>query len=341
MNKIVAFLLAIPFAGVAQTSHNPYSSVINEGNLYPTSPYQTENYPTRQNMADFTAQYKWDGNYETGHFFGADKAVLSAFSYVGIPTAWAYGINGTGVKVCVIDGNVVSQVHKDITINGSYNSVSGDENHGTSITGIIGARNNGGTGMLGVAYNAGIYEGNYYDIAGSIDWGLSQGCKVFNCSFDASIDTSILGAFKRVKNAGGVVVVAAGNNTSTLAQMLPLCGIDNVVTVAGQKAGGIDSFYDSVYTKNILPIGSKNLDFAVPYKIISPSYKTTVTGNNYYNVIGGSSSAAAMVSGMYALMMQRFQSVSVPILTEMLKFNSRKFINYGVKICVPNISFIR
>lgn len=344
----ILLLLLLPFIGYSQTSNNPYSSVLNEGNLYPTYPYQVEQYPSRENSS-YTTQYQWDGNYGTGHFIGAaQKAVQSSQSYLGVPTAWAHGFNGTGVKICVIDGGMsVLTNHKDISVQGIYDPVIFNQNHSIQMVSLIAARDNGGSGVIGNAYNSDVYVGEYSEIAGSIDWGLAQGCRIFNCSFylgDGVVpDSSIIGAFERVANANGVVIIASGNNTATLAPMQAMCGLPNTICVAAQKAGLTREFKDSAYTRNIQPIGRKTLDFATPCYVIAASNSTDVQpAGSYYQVEGGSSTSCAAISGgMYALLMQRFPTTPVKILTEMLKAHSHNFTNFGVIIHVPKIDWLR
>lgn len=311
-------------------------------------PYRAEYYPSL-NDTTMDCVYTWDGNYEVGHFSGGSKkTVQTAQQIMGFPEAWKRGFTGKGVKVCVIDGGLSSSTtHKDITIQGNYNYyLTNDEDHTMQMVSGIAARNNGGSGVIGNAYDADIYIGNYYDIVGSINWGLANGCRVFSCSFNIQYnqdpDPAIMAAFAKAVAANCAVIIAAGNNKSTVMPILPYCAAPGTISVAAQYAGGIVQTKDSLYTVNVLGLGKKYLDFAAPVYLIGASNKSTVQpAGDYYGVDGGSSTSTEELTGVYTLMIQRFPTVKMKVITEMIKAHAHSFYSNGVVIRIPYIGWIR
>jgi len=141
--------------------------------------------------------------------------------------AWAVS-SGSGVKVAVIDTGI-NRSHPDLKINiagcvnfiYSWKTCEDDNGHGTHVSGIIAALNNG-IGTVGVAPNAKIYSlkvldrrgsGYVSDIIEALDWAVSNKMQVINMSLGTTVDViSFHDAVKRVNQVGIVQVAAAGNS---------------------------------------------------------------------------------------------------------------------------------
>ena len=119
--------------------------------------------------------------------------------------------------------------------------------HGTHIAGIIAAGGNNGLGIAGLNWQAKIMplkvqadNGTYFDdfaIIEAIQYALAQGARIINCSFGGGASSeSEINAFTALKNAGVLVVAAAGNdgrNTDAAGPNYPSgYDLDNIIAVA-------------------------------------------------------------------------------------------------------------
>jgi subtilisin len=187
---------------------------------------------------------------------------------VGVPTA---GSDGSGIGVAIIDTGIDFN-HPDLqgALNDSSFSAFGgscqdDNQHGTHVAGIVGARDNT-IDVVGVAPNATLYcvkvlnaagSGSDSDVMAGLDWvAVTDGLidqdgacanqpanlpiRVVNMSLGRQgtlIDNSALRAsIQCLHNHGVAVVVAAGNDSSKeVRQMIP-AGYPEVLAVASATA---------------------------------------------------------------------------------------------------------
>lgn len=219
---------------------------------------------------------------------------------------------GAGVKVCVVDTGV-DKTHSDLATNiaggknfvwakGKLNSTAyGDDNgHGTHVSGTIAALDNG-IGVIGVAPAAKIYavkvlnsRGNGYlsDITDGIYECIAQGTQVINMSLggqgDPNANSPFRDAVTAARNAGIIVVVAAGNEGQDISNTVP-AGFSNVIAVSA-----VDS---SLHFPSWSNFGLNGNDFAAPGVSITSTWK-----RNTYNTISGTSMASPHVAGVAALL---------------------------------------
>lgn len=193
--------------------------------------------------------------------------------------------------------------------------------HGTHVSGIIGAARNNGVGMDGVADNVKIMliraipDGDEYDkdVALSIRYAVDNGAQVINMSFGKYISPQkqwVDDAVKYAESKGVLLVAAAGNekkDVDTLPHFptpyLKADGhkVSNWITVGARgdpKAGGLTASFSNY--------GKKDVDvFAPGVKIYS-----TVPGGNTYANLQGTSMASPVVTGLAALIMEYFPTLS-------------------------------
>lgn len=220
-------------------------------------------------------------------------------------------IPGNGVDD---DGNgAVDDVHG---LNSTGVSPSGNVTdyfgHGTHVAGIVGAVGNNGLGVSGIAWNVRIMPcrflddfGNGYatDLIECLNYARTNGAKVVNCSFETPgpINNSLSNAFWNLRNAGIVVVAAAGNSglDTDVAPRYPACfAIDNIISVMASTRN--DTYLGYNY-------GATTIDLAAPGIDI---YSTYYRSDSDYYPMSGTSMATPCAAGAVALVMAKFPGLT-------------------------------
>ena len=147
---------------------------------------------------------------------------------MGMPAAWDLS-TGSGIVVAVLDTGVYAG-HPDLAgkLLPGWNAVdqSNDwadlKGHGTNVAGVIAAVTNNGIGVASIARDAKILpvrvsnrsDGVAYlsDIARAITWAADNGARVANVSYMVAGSTTIENAARYMRDKGGLVVSAAGND---------------------------------------------------------------------------------------------------------------------------------
>ncbi|PYM22472.1 MAG: peptidase S8/S53 subtilisin kexin sedolisin [Candidatus Rokuibacteriota bacterium] len=144
--------------------------------------------------------------------------------------------DGQGVKVAVIDTGIALG-HPDLRVVGGECTVPGEKpgdygplggDHGSHCAGIIAARGTPPTGIRGVAPGAALYSfrvfpkptpqnpepgASNFAIAKAIDRAFAAGCDLLNLSLGGGqADAATEAAIQDARNAGAVVIAAAGND---------------------------------------------------------------------------------------------------------------------------------
>lgn len=326
-----------------QPSPNPWSRLYSDFNTY-----RLEYYNPFDRGADFSVEYTPDGQYETGHLYGDKKMINPNQFYHGIVSMWERGVTGKGVKIAVIDTGYSGLIpHRDIQIVDTYNFYAGDtkeyidDEHAFQMIGLAGARSTNLGGVVGNAYEADIYSASFFNPGASISWANQQGCQVYNCSFDAGEpDLYFARAVKKAIADGGIVVAAAGNARSSLQAQTGLASMNGVVSVAALVGGATVKFQEVFYTKSILTTKNKPIDFALPHWAITCQYLPQFgPTTNLYKITGGSSSAAAQLSGIFALLFQAYPYLTGTDIVNLLKSKSKSFTDLGVTALIPKLDW--
>ncbi len=206
-----------------------------------------------------------------------------------------------------------------------------NHSHGTLVAGILGATGDNGIGTAGVAWDirimtvkvldcglpshAGEPGGDISNVAQGIDYARRMGANVISLSLasqsgDTTADTSILrDALQAAKDAGVIVVAAAGNHAVGSTQVSPgypaaYTQYPNLVAV-----GAADNLNGDVWASysNYGP----TISFAAPGNNLAGPIRTDIGFANPYGIAGpGTSFATPLVSGMFALMMSRNSRLS-------------------------------
>ncbi len=228
------------------------------------------------------------------------------------PDAWKEGFDGSGIKVAVIDSGI--SPHPDLAIAGGVSTVdytskwTDDHGHGTHVAGIIGARRNN-AGIAGVAPGAKLYavkaldkqgEGNLLDILEGIDWSIANKMDIINLSLGTETDTRVFRDLVDKANQQGIILVSASGNTGTAS------GTGNTVTYpAAYKSVIAVSAVDRSFTRGSFSSTGTEVEFAAPGVNVVSTYL-----NSQYASTSGTSQAAPHISGILAVLKQKYPGKS-------------------------------
>jgi subtilisin family serine protease len=250
---------------------------------------------------------------------------------------WA---TGKGVRIAVIDtgvdvdhpdlrgqiarvGNFVEQGEQGFT----------SDIHGTAVAGVIAASTNNQVGIVGVAPQSEIYAlkacwpkapgtreavCDSYTLARAIDFAIAQGARILNFSLAGPHDP-LLARLIGVALQRGIVVVAAdagdGRRTfpATLQGVIGVLGADQVDT--HPRASPSDVGAPSADILSTVPHGS-------------------------YDFFSGSSLAAAQVSGVAALLLERQPQLTPSQIADLLRRTSRHHSPAQIDACAALASVL-
>lgn len=197
--------------------------------------------------------------------------------------------------------------------------------HGTHVAGTVGATNNNGLGVAGVAggydgtggvkmmvcqvFDSNASENADANFAGALVYAADRGASIAQCSWgsaeDGEEDVSISDAVRYFtkygggdKMSGGLCIFASGN-TSNEGEFYPGC-LPEAVAVAASTPMGTAATYSSHGTW---------VDVAAPggYSEAGEKYEVLSTlPNNSYGYMEGTSMAAPHVSGVAALILSKY-----------------------------------
>jgi len=232
------------------------------------------------------------------------------------PTAWDYS-GGSGVIVAVLDTGV-DATHPDLAaaMVPGWNWYDNNSNtadvygHGTKVAGTVAAVGNNAQGVAGVAYQARIMPirvtdtsgyGYWSAMANGIMWAADNGARVANISFAQTCGSAtIQSAAQYMRNKGGVVVIAAGNTGGEITD----AKIGEVTCVSATDSNDARASWSSY---------GAAVDVSAP----GAGILTTTSGGGYASV-SGTSFAAPVTAGVYALMMAANKSLSPASLDSIL-----------------------
>jgi cell wall-associated protease len=224
-------------------------------------------------------------------------------------------------------GDIVKDNENDITdsVYGNNDIMASDPMHGTHVSGIIGAERNNAIGINGIADNVRIMmiravpNGDEHDkdIALAIRYAVNNGAKVINMSFGKNLSPQkswVDDAVKYAESKGVLLIHAAGNDAENVDSVdnfpnpnykVSHSHAKNWITVGASSDPRAEENFKS-YTASFSNYGKKEVDVFAPGTRI---YSTLPGGNKYGN-LDGTSMAAPVVTGVAALIMEYFPSLS-------------------------------
>jgi subtilisin family serine protease len=195
-----------------------------------------------------------------------------------------------------------------------------DDGHGTHVAGTIGAAGNDGVGIAGVGWNIRLMALDIFkpngtaavsDITQCVDYAIAHGIRVTNNSWGgATFSQAEYDAFVRARNAGILMVAAAGNtgwNVDTTPLYPAAFDLDNVISVgASQSDDALVSW--SCY-------GPTSVDIAAPGVGILSTWPTYLYAPGYW-AMDGTSMASPHVAGVAALILSAVPGATYPFLRQ-------------------------
>jgi len=247
---------------------------------------------------------------------------------INVVPAWKF-TKGAGVKVAVLDEGI-QKSHEDFENISVYNILDGSDNcepavrtsysHGTAVSGIIAARQNG-VGTMGVAPECdflfiGDSTENLYadDIAiKAFEYAKNWGAQVISCSWGTyNVDPILSSQIRRLYDDGTVIVFACGNNNYNMDDILinDESELPWVIGVSASNENG-DRANFSNYGSNI-DIMAPGISILAPDLMGTEGRNNTIedVNNNYTILPSGTSFSAPIVAGVAALILSAAPSLT-------------------------------
>jgi subtilisin family serine protease len=227
---------------------------------------------------------------------------------------------GEEVRIAVIDSGI-DVAHPELAgaIAGTYDalrSTDGPHTHGTGIAGAIAAR----ARLLGSAPAARLLairafgatssgaESTSFVVLKGLNYAVEQGAQIINMSFagpkDPLLERGLAAAAKR-----GIILIAAAGNAGPKSPPLYPAADRNVIAVSATDSA--DKLFEASNRGNHLALAAPGVDLLLP----APDEK--------YQVASGTSFAAAYVSGLAALIVERNPGVAPEVVRRILTDTAR------------------
>jgi hypothetical protein len=229
---------------------------------------------------------------------------------------------GRGVLVAVVD-SAIDMNHSDLAgaFVEQYDAVGRHEKphfHGTGMVGAIVAHRR----LMGIAPEAKILaiqafsgttrqspEATTKQILAGMDWAVRKGARVINMSFAGPYDPMLALAMKNA-HAKGVVLIAASGNLGPKSPPLYPAADPNVIAVTAVDEN--DRLFAQAVRGPHVAIAAPGVDVMVP------------APEETYQLTTGTSVAAAHVSGVAALLIERHPNVDAATILEVLTSSAQK-----------------
>ena len=163
--------------------------------------------------------------------------------------------------------------------------------------------------MHAFSSNAANAESTTFNILKGIDWAVGQGARVINMSFAGPKDPSLERAIKLAYDKGIVLVAAAGNAGAKSPPLFP--GADPLV-IAVTATDVDDKLFTGANRGKYISVAAPGVDILVP------------APENTYQLTTGTSVAAAEVSGIVALLLERNPKLTPADVRRILHASARR-----------------
>jgi subtilisin family serine protease len=211
-------------------------------------------------------------------------------------------VRGANVAIAVIDSEI-DVTHPDLegAVTKRFDAVGAPEKphaHGTGMAGAIAAHQR----LLGTApaarllavhafsTTAATAESTTFNILKGINWSVQEGARIINMSFAGPRDPSLERALKATYDKGIVLIAAAGNAGPKSPPLFP-GAIPFVIAVTATDVD--DKLFTAANRGKYISVAAPGVDILVP------------APEGEYQMTTGTSVAAAEVSGIVALLLER------------------------------------
>ncbi|MEW6643281.1 MAG: S8 family serine peptidase [Pseudomonadota bacterium] len=210
--------------------------------------------------------------------------------------------HGDNITIAVIDSGIdVSHPELAGVIGGTFDALGskeGPHTHGTGIAGVIAAH----ARLMGTSPSASLLAIRAFGVAGSgaestsfvllrsIDYAVSHSARIINMSF-AGPEDPLIGKTLAAAAGKGVILVAASGNAGPKSPPLYPAADRNVIAVSATDAA--DRLFPASNRGSHIAIAAPGVDIL------------TAAPDAKYQVTSGTSFAAAYISGLVALMLER------------------------------------
>jgi len=230
-------------------------------------------------------------------------------------------VRGTNVLIAVIDSEI-DATHPDLegVIAQRFSAVDAPEKpdaHGTGMAGAIASHQR----LLGTAPAARILAVNAFSTAAAtpqsttfnvlkgVDWSVREGTRIINMSFAGPKDPSLERALKAAYDKGIVLIAAAGNAGPKSPPLYP--GADpNVIAVTATDVD--DKLFTGANRGKYISVAAPGVDILVP------------APEGDYQITTGTSVAAAEVSGIVALLLERNPKLTPAEIRRILTMSAKR-----------------
>jgi subtilisin family serine protease len=212
-------------------------------------------------------------------------------------------VRGTNVPIAVIDSEI-DAAHPDLegVVAQRFSALGAPDKphaHGTGMAGAIAAHQR----VLGTApaarllavhafsTSAATAESTTFSILKGIDWSVKEGARIINMSFAGPEDPSLKAALRIAYERNIVLIAAAGNAGPKSPPLFPGAFVPYVIAVTATDAD--DKLFSGANRGKYVSVAAPGVDILVP------------APENAYQITTGTSVAAAEVSGIVALLLER------------------------------------
>lgn len=282
-----------------------------------------KNFKTDNPLMGYAVQISQSIMASEGHSFEQIKKDISEYAEY-LQAEYEYHYNSDFDSRSIVGDNYADPYDRNYG-NNDYRGP--DAQHGTHVSGIIGAERGNGLGMDGVADNVRIMsvrtvpdgDERDKDVAAAIMYAVDNGASVINMSFGkgASPRKEVVDEAVKYAQAHDVLlIVAAGNDNKLVTD-------DNNFPTDQYAKRGFLGLFGPRYASNWIEVGAINWktgeDLVAPFSNYSPEYVdvfapgmeiySTVPFNHYEN-LQGTSMAAPVVAGVAAMLRSYFPDLT-------------------------------
>ena len=230
-------------------------------------------------------------------------------------------VRGGNVPIAVIDSEI-DVTHPDLegAVAQRFDAVGAPEKphpHGTGMAGAIAAHQRllgtaPGARLLAVqafSSNAANAESTTFNILKGINWSVQERARIINMSFAGPKDPSLERALKAAYDKGIVLIAAAGNAGPKSPPLFPGA---NPYVIAVTATDVDDKLFTGANRGKYISVAAPGVDILVP------------APENSYQLTTGTSVAAAEVSGIVALLLERNPKLTPADIRRILTASARR-----------------